>query len=136
MIGLLVSATFLLLDQWSKRAARQLVLEAGFSFAPFLRIRYVTNLNQIYRRAPARTALVLAWLASLASAITLHHFGAWFHSPIAVIGLGLAFGGAAGNLLDILRHNYVVDFVDLGWWPVFNLADVGIVGGLLLAFWR
>jgi lipoprotein signal peptidase len=29
----------------------------------------------------------------------------------------------------------VVDFIDLGWWPVFNLADIGIVGGLIAAFW-
>jgi signal peptidase II len=37
-------------------------------------------------------------------------------------------------LLDVLRRRHVVDFIDLGWWPVFNVADVGIVGGLVLAF--
>jgi hypothetical protein len=31
-------------------------------------------------------------------------------------------GGAANNLLDILRYKYVEDFVDLGWWPIFNFA--------------
>ncbi len=50
-----------------------------------------------------------------------------------MLGIGCALGGAAGNLLDILRRQHVVDFIDLGWWPVFNLADVAIVGGLLLA---
>jgi len=50
-----------------------------------------------------------------------------------MFGLGMALGGAAGNLRDILRHRYIVDFIDLGWWPVFNLADVAIVGGLILA---
>jgi len=50
--------------------------------------------------------------------------------------VGFAIGGAAGNLTDILRQQYVTNFIDLGWWPVFNLADVAIVGGLLLAFWR
>jgi signal peptidase II len=47
----------------------------------------------------------------------------------------LALGGAAGNLRDILRRHYILDFIDLRWWPVFNLADVSIVAGLLLAFW-
>jgi signal peptidase II len=47
----------------------------------------------------------------------------------------LAFGGAAGNLLDILRLRSIVDFIDLHWWPVFNLADVAIVAGLVVAFW-
>lgn len=48
---------------------------------------------------------------------------------------GLVTGGALGNVADrLLREpgfpsGHVVDFVDLGWWPVFNLADVGIVVG-------
>jgi lipoprotein signal peptidase len=61
--------------------------------------------------------------------------GRFLQHPIEVAGLGCALGGAAGNLTDILRQGYVLDFVDLGWWPVFNVADIGIVGGLLAAFW-
>jgi len=59
--------------------------------------------------------------------------------PIAV-ALGLLLGGAVGNLLDrLLRGDHplrgeVVDFVKVGPWPVFNLADSCIViGGILLA---
>ncbi len=46
--------------------------------------------------------------------------------------LGLAFGGAAGNLVDRLRWGAVVDFLDFRVWPVFNLADVAIVAGAAL----
>ena len=46
------------------------------------------------------------------------------------------FGGAAGNRIDILERHELVDFSDLGWWPVFNLADVAIVAGLAAALWR
>jgi signal peptidase II len=95
----------------------------------------VTNPRTFYRRAGARVALVLIWGGALASALVLHHSGAWFQSAGALCGLGLALGGAAGNLLDILRRRHVVDFIDLGWWPVFNVADVAIVAGLALAFW-
>ncbi|HVM00263.1 MAG TPA: signal peptidase II [Egibacteraceae bacterium] len=48
---------------------------------------------------------------------------------------GLVTGGALGNVTDRLLRDpgfpsgHVVDFIDLGWWPVFNLADVGIVVG-------
>lgn len=38
------------------------------------------------------------------------------------------------RLLRILRRQCVLDFIDLGWQPVFNFADVSIVGGLILAF--
>jgi signal peptidase II len=54
------------------------------------------------------------------------------------IGLGLLLGGALGNLSDrifrspgVLR-GWVVDWIDLRWWPVFNLADSGIVLGAVL----
>jgi signal peptidase II len=53
---------------------------------------------------------------------------------------GLVAGGALGNLLDRLLRSggdglvggHVVDFIDLQWWPVFNVADMGIVGGAIL----
>ena len=40
--------------------------------------------------------------------------------------------GAIGNLLDRLRLGYVVDMIDFRWWPVFNVADIGITVGLSL----
>jgi signal peptidase II len=58
-----------------------------------------------------------------------------------LLALGLVLGGALGNLGDrlfrgeVLLRGEVVDFVKVGIWPVFNLADSCIVvGGLLLAF--
>jgi len=136
VIGLLVSGTMLLLlDQWSKKAVQLLASNRCVSWTPFLRIRYVINLNGTFH-PNTRILLVLAWFASLISAVLLRRSGFWFQGEASVIGLGMAFGGAAGNLLDMLRYRFVVDFIDLRGWPVFNLADVGIVGGLALAFWR
>jgi signal peptidase II len=51
-------------------------------------------------------------------------------------GLVLQLGGALGNLLDRLRFGYVVDFIDLRVWPVFNLADIAIVTGVALLCWE
>ncbi len=48
-------------------------------------------------------------------------------------GISLLLGGAAGNLVDRLRLGYVVDFIDLHWWPVFNIADIAVVCGAALA---
>ena len=52
------------------------------------------------------------------------------------VALGAALGGATGNVVDLVRHGAVVDFVDLRIWPVFNFADVAIVAGALVALWR
>lgn len=135
MLFALVSGGMLfLLDRWSKKAVQPRVAGRFLSWGTVLRIRYMTHLRPFYKRENAGAVLLLLWLVSLVCAIVLRHSGSWFQSPFAQIGLGLAFGGAAGNLLDILEHQHIVNFVDLRWWPVFNLADLGIVAGLLLAF--
>jgi len=51
------------------------------------------------------------------------------------LGLTLGLSGAIGNLIDRLRFGYVIDFLDVRIWPVFNVADVGIVAGVALLFW-
>lgn len=69
-------------------------------------------------------------------------FASRVHSRATVALLGVVIGGALGNLADrALRSTDgwlsgpVVDFVDLQWWPVFNVADAAVVvGGLLLVF--
>jgi signal peptidase II len=48
------------------------------------------------------------------------------------LALGLILGGALGNLADRVRLGYVVDYVDLRWWYVFNLADSAIVIGVAI----
>ena len=59
-------------------------------------------------------------------------------SPWWALGLGLVLGGALGNLMDrVFRapgplRGHVVDFLSIGWWPVFNLADSAVVCGAAL----
>ncbi|WP_346425710.1 MULTISPECIES: signal peptidase II [unclassified Mycobacteroides] len=54
------------------------------------------------------------------------------------IGLGMILGGALGNLVDRFfrgpgpLRGHVVDFLSVGWWPVFNVADPAVVGGAIL----
>lgn len=50
--------------------------------------------------------------------------------------LALQVGGAIGNLIDRFRLGYVIDFLDFRVWPVFNLADVAIVAGVVLFCWE
>ncbi len=56
-------------------------------------------------------------------------------SRIYIFAFSLILGGAIGNLTDRISYGYVVDFIDLRIWPVFNIADSAItVGALLIAF--
>jgi len=45
-------------------------------------------------------------------------------------GIGLLVGGAIGNVIDRIKTGYVVDFFDFRIWPIFNVADMGIVCGV------
>jgi signal peptidase II len=48
------------------------------------------------------------------------------------LALGLILGGTIGNLIDRLRFGGVTDFISIGWWPAFNLADSAIVVGAII----
>ncbi|MFI5052979.1 MAG: signal peptidase II, partial [Acidimicrobiia bacterium] len=61
---------------------------------------------------------------------------------LMVVGLSLVLGGALGNLLDRLfrapgfLRGGVVDFVHVGWWPTFNVADASVtVGAVVIVVW-
>lgn len=55
-------------------------------------------------------------------------------SEMYIIGFSLILGGAIGNLIDRVVYGYVIDFIDLQIWPVFNLADSAItVGAVIIA---
>jgi signal peptidase II len=46
--------------------------------------------------------------------------------------MALILGGAIGNLIDRIRLGYVIDFIDLHVWPVFNVGDSAITIGVVL----
>jgi len=52
------------------------------------------------------------------------------HVTWVQVAMGLILGGAVGNISDRLRLGSVVDFMSVGWWPVFNLADSAISTGV------
>lgn len=88
---------------------------------------------------------VLAAMAVLAIAMVLYYV--WTTPPgdrLVFVSLGLLLGGIAGNFVDRLLHQSVVDFIKLHWgnqfaWPTFNVADSAITCGvaliLLASFW-
>ena len=64
-----------------------------------------------------------------------HRFPYFDNMPGRTV-LGLIMGGATGNLLDRLRFGHVTDFIDLGFWPAFNVADSAVTVAIVtLACW-
>jgi len=80
------------------------------------------------------------WISLLAIGVSIAvSFGTTSRYPLGAVASGLISGGALGNLMDRafrgdegFLHGAVIDFIDLQWWPVFNVADAAIVVGALL----
>lgn len=81
-------------------------------------------------------------VAAIALSLWLVYLGHRENDPWLVFGLALVLGGALGNLADRLfrapgvLEGGVVDFVDVGSWPTFNLADAAITVGVVLLLLR
>jgi len=63
----------------------------------------------------------------------------YFKERNVCVSAALIVGGALGNLVDRVTYGYVIDYINLGFWPVFNLADIALtVGALILiyAWWN
>ncbi|WP_083209158.1 signal peptidase II [Mycolicibacterium porcinum] len=80
---------------------------------------------------------VMLTLVVLAVAAAIAWIGALVRSPWWALGLGTILGGAAGNLVDRLfrapgpLRGHVVDFLAVGPMPVFNLADLAVLAGVV-----
>ena len=136
-----VGTTVLVVDQLTKWWASEVLADQTIDIFWTLRLRLVFNTGAAFSRGeglgPLLSLLVLVVL------VLLVRQGARTEDRVARLAVGAILGGAVGNLADRAFRSgdgflggAVVDFVDLQWWPVFNLADATIVmaGGLLA--WR
>ena len=126
----------LVADQYSKSLISSL-LYIGESVPEhgFFRMTYVTNTGSAFGMFVDHTSILI--FASMIGILILvvFYWSQPFGGRILHVSIGLQLGGATGNLVDRVRLGYVVDFIDVGLWPVFNLADSAIVIGLVGLVW-
>lgn len=138
-----VTALIVVADQLTKRWALDRLVpgscdqpEACIDLIAGARFHLVFNTGAAFARGTG-FGPILGVLATIISCILL--FVAWRRRDrLGSALVGAIAGGAIGNLIDRATRaedgvlsGAVVDFVDLGWWPVFNVADAAIVCGVL-----
>ena len=146
-----LAALVLLLDQFSKFLVREfLAFRDAFPAEGFFRITHTHNTGSAFGIFQDQNAPLI--LVSIIGIAVLAFIYQSQRNPTKLLrlSLGLQLGGAAGNLLDRLcllqgdcegslldrvQQGYVTDFIDVGTWPIFNLADSSIVMGLVLLGW-
>lgn len=126
-------------DQIAKRmVVRRLGDGSVVRCAGVARLRLVRNPAGAFGLPRPRMFLLLALWPACAAAVIAHAVAAGDPQQFwLAAGSGVAVGGAAGNLIDMLKRGAVIDFIDVGWWPTFNLADAGILAGItiVIATW-
>ncbi len=124
-------------DQLAKTWALRALADRTIDLVGSLRLRLVFNTGSAFSIG-AGLGPVLVLVGVVVVIVLLRASRDLVGTP-ALVALGLVLGGAIGNLADrVLRggegllSGAVVDFVDLQWWPVFNVADMAICAGVAL----
>lgn len=136
-LPLLIMAAVLILDQGSKYLVETRIPLYSY-WAPIpgledlIRITHTANTGAVFGLFQG-TGMVFAGLAVIVAGAILYinhtlPSGQW----LLRVALGLQLGGALGNMIDRFRQGHVTDFIDVGPWYIFNIADMAIVSGVIL----
>jgi signal peptidase II len=125
-------------DHATKTVAQSQLSHSGpMALVPgVLDLQYVENQDTAFSLTRNVSSRIKTPLLALGSALGLLAVGAFVRKKLPGAGAGeriaLAFvaAGAIANVVDRLRRGYVVDFIYVHHWPVFNVADVLIVLGV------
>lgn len=119
------------LDQITKAiVVANVALHMSWPETGFFRITHIGNTGSAFGLFDGRNSLLI--IASSLGLAVLFFFYRSHPNPGVLIktSIGLMFAGAFGNLTDRVFRNHVVDFIDIGPWWIFNIADASIVTGL------
>lgn len=127
----IVAALFMTLDQVTKQIAIA-AIDRGDSINVFfgLDLTNVRNTGVAFGAFAGGGSLV-SLLTIGALTLLVVYFALRASTPWLWLPVGIIIGGALGNLADRAREGAVIDFIDPVFWPAFNLADMGIVLGIL-----
>ncbi len=106
----------------------------------FFRLTHVHNTGAAFGLLTDQSVF-LAVVASvgivllLSYALFLHHRLPFLDNFSGSLAIGLILGGTIGNLIDRLFRGYVTDFISVGIWPDFNIADSAVtIGSIIVAY--
>ena len=122
-------------DRLTKRLTLVFLSGNTLELAPFLHLHYVQNTGAAFGMMQGEN-LILIFISLFIIGYLIKCWKEFCQmGPMVKWGLVLILSGALGNLYDRITLGFVVDFIDLRVWPVFNAADSFItVGGVMLAF--
>jgi len=95
-----------------------------------LNISYIRNTGAAFSAFSSHTWMLIVITSVLMAVglvyVTRHRKD---RNRMLMTALAVIIGGGAGNLIDRIVNGYVVDFIQVGAWPVFNIADISVCTG-------
>jgi signal peptidase II len=129
----LVAFAALVADQVTKHVvASQLAVGEEVDVVGPFSIHHVHNSGIAFGLFAGATSMVIVLTAVAVVWMLVFFARAGARHPVLPVALGLLIGGSVSNLADRVRLGHVTDFLDLRFWPAFNLADMCIVVGVVL----
>jgi signal peptidase II len=132
-----VAVGVVLLDQLTKTWALRALADDHIDLVWTLRLNLTFNTGAAFSQGEGLGPLI--GIAAVAVVVGLLWSGRAVPNRLGAVATGMILGGAIGNLADRAFRagdgflgGAVVDFIDLQWFPVFNVADIGVVGGAAL----
>jgi signal peptidase II len=133
-----VAAAVIAIDQLTKTWAAHTLATRDIDLVGSLRLHLARNRGAAFSLGLGSGGVVA--VLAIVVVIVLITIGRSLDTRVGVLSLGLVLGGALGNLVDRAFRDgsgflggAVIDFIDLQWWPVFNVADMAVtIGGVLL----
>jgi signal peptidase II len=120
-------------DQLTKQiVTSRLGLDEGVHVLGPFWIHHVQNSGIAFGLFASATPVVIVLTGIAVTWMLVYFARSGARHPVLPVALGLVIGGSVSNLLDRVRLGYVTDFLDLRYWPAFNLADSFIVIGVLM----
>lgn len=98
----------------------------------FLRLTYTLNRGASFSMLQGQRWLFVGLTLAVIIVVIVIHFRYAKEERLFDAMLGLFSGGSLGNFIDRLTMGAVVDFFDLGWFPIFNVADSCIVVSVII----
>ncbi|MBN1325800.1 signal peptidase II [Candidatus Falkowbacteria bacterium] len=109
--------------------------KSGFYFFKgLLQIGFFTNINIAFGLPLPQIIIIVITFLILIALGFIWWLDLWKANLLGLLGLSLIILGALNNLLDRLIFGYVIDYINIFIWPVFNLADSMIVIGVIIYF--
>jgi signal peptidase II len=118
-------------DQLTKwLVTSRLSIGSSVSVTGPLEISHVQNSGIAFGLFSQATSMVIVLTSTMVLWMVFFFAHSGARHPLLPAALGLVVGGSVSNLFDRVTNGYVTDFVDFGFWPSFNLADLFIVLGV------